>query len=316
VKAAERCVLIIGRHGQIATSLSEAQLAPGNSVVTIGRPEIDLCDRDSISRAIRAFRPRIVINAAAYTAVDRAEDEPELARAVNATGAEAVAIAAAEVGATIIHFSTDYVFDGTKRAPYLETDSVAPLGSYGRSKLEGEALVAAANPRHIILRTAWVFSPYGSNFAKTMLRLNQERPEIGVVDDQYGTPTYAPDLAEAICQLIAKLRGPTLPSEFFGTFHAVNAGETTWCGFARAIVEGAAHRGAPCAVVQPICTSDYPTKARRPAYSLLSTEKLALVYGLQLRSWEDALPDALDRLIGPTRDEATQYSERNFGQST
>ncbi|MFT3731267.1 MAG: dTDP-4-dehydrorhamnose reductase [Hyphomicrobium sp.] len=309
-------VLVIGRNGQVSRSLDEVLTAAGHAVTVIGRPEIDLCDQPKLARAIIAARPSIVINAAAYTAVDRAEDEPEIAAAVNAAGAETVARAAAEAGAAIIHFSTDYVFDGEKHFPYVETDPVSPTGAYGRSKLDGEKLVAAANPKHIILRTAWLFSPFGSNFAKTMLRLNQERPEIRVVDDQRGNPTYAPDLADGVRRIIDRLSAsPSLPGGF-GVFHAVNAGETSWCGFAQAIVDGAGRRGAPHAAVRPITTRDYPTKARRPAYSVLSTDKLAQIYGVRLRPWREALSDGLDRLVGPPlNSEVSQRLQKDLGQS-
>ncbi|MFA5955104.1 dTDP-4-dehydrorhamnose reductase [Hyphomicrobium sp.] len=308
-------VLIIGQNGQVSRSLYEVLSASGHHVVKIGRPDVDLCNRASVAQAIRATRPSIVVNAAAYTAVDRAEDEPEAAFATNATGAQAAAEAAAEAGAVIIHFSTDYVFDGTKRKPYVETDAVAPAGVYGKSKLAGERLVAAVNAKHIILRTAWVFSPFGSNFAKTILRLNQERPEINVVDDQHGNPTYAPDLAEVVRQIIGSLGASPSDPEIFGTFHAVNSGETTWHAFASAIIDGAAQRGGPRAAILPIATTEYPTKALRPAYSVLSTDKLADVYGIRFRPWSEALSDGLDRLIGPLRDETTQCLQQDVGQS-
>lgn len=301
-------VLVIGRDGQVARSLEEILSASGYHVVQIGRPEADLRNPALVSKAILAARPDFIVNAAAYTAVDHAEDEPETAFAINAAGAQAAAEAASNVSAPIIHFSTDYVFDGAKRAPYVETDTVSPLGVYGESKLAGESLVAEANPKHIILRTAWVFSPFGSNFVKTMLRLNRERPEINVVDDQHGSPTYAPDLAATVCRIIDRLHTFPPNPEHFGTFHATNGGKTSWYGFARAIVDGAAQRGAPHAIVHPIPTSDYPTKARRPAYSVLSNEKLSYVYDIKLRPWSDALSEALDRLFSVPHGEKTATS--------
>ena len=303
--ADNRTILVLGRNGQVARSLDATLTAHGYDVVKVGRPETDLDDPSTVSRAIHGVRPAYVINAAAYTAVDRAEDEPEAARAANAGGAQAASKAAAEVGAPIIHFSTDYVFNGRKRTPYLETDPVSPLGVYGQSKLAGETIVAEANARHVILRTAWVFSPFGNNFAKTMLRLNQERPSINVVNDQHGNPTYAPDLAETVRRIIDRLSEPSPHQDCFGLFHAVNANPTTWYGFAQAIINGAAQRGAPRASIHPIETKDYPTKAERPAYSVLSTEKLALVYGIRLRPWSDALSEALDLLVGLRHDEAS-----------
>lgn len=306
-------VLILGRNGQVARSLEELLSAGGHAVMKIGRPEVDLADPLAVSRAIHAARPAWVINAAAYTAVDRAEDEAQAAFAANAIGAQAAAQAAAEVGAPIIHFSTDYVFNGIKSTPYLETDPVNPLGVYGQSKLEGEHLVARTNPRHIILRTAWVFSPFGNNFAKTMLRLNQERPTINVVDDQHGNPTYAPDLASVVAQIITQLSQPSPHQKNFGVFHAVNSCATTWYGFAQAIIEGAAQRGMPQAIVNPIGTKDYPTKAERPKYSVLSTDKLSDVYGIRLRPWREALSEALDRLIGPRNEEPSLSLQQDLG---
>lgn len=310
-----RRTLIIGRNGQVSRSLVEVLTASGHDVVTIGRPEADLCDPASLSKAILAAKPDFVINAAAHTAVDRAEDEPEAAFAANATGARAAAEAANEVGAPIIHFSTDYVFDGAKRMPYVESDPASPLGVYGKSKLAGERLVAEVNPKHVILRTAWVFSPFGSNFAMTMLRLNREQREINVVNDQLGNPTYAPDLGEVVRQIIDRLCDPSPEPELFGIFHAVNAGETTWYGFASAIIDGGAQRGAPRAAVRPIPTNKYPTKARRPTYSVLSTDKLARIYGIRLRQWQEALSDGLDRLIEPCHGKTAQRQQQDFDQS-
>jgi dTDP-4-dehydrorhamnose reductase len=289
-------ILIIGGDGQVSTSLLQRLQASSSDVMQARRPAVDLLEPQTLIDVVSRFRPTIVVNAAAYTAVDKAEDEPDLAKAVNAAGAETVAKAAATAGAAIVHFSTDYVFDGRKETPCLETDPVAPIGVYGRTKLLGEQLVAAANPRHVILRTAWVFSPFGSNFVRTILRLLSERDELRIVNDQYGNPTYAPDLAiafEAIAQKLADTPEP----DCFGIFHAVNAGSTTWFDFARAINEAAARRGAPAKIVRPITTADYPTKARRPAYSVLSTDKLQRVYGIKLRRWQEALDDCVDRLF-------------------
>jgi dTDP-4-dehydrorhamnose reductase len=263
----------------------------------VGRPAIDLLEPRSLIDAISKFEPTIVVNAAAYTAVDKAEDEPDLAKAVNATGAEALAKATEMAGAAIIHFSTDYVFDGSKPTPYVETDSIAPLGIYGRTKALGEQLVVAANPRHVILRTAWIFSPFGSNFVKTILRLLTERDELRVVSDQYGNPTYAPDLADVVLRIAQRLF-VSPDSCCFGIFHAVNASPTTWFEFARAINAAATRHGSTKKIIHPISTKEYPTKARRPAYSVLATDKLQKAYGIGLRPWQDALDDCVDRLSG------------------
>jgi dTDP-4-dehydrorhamnose reductase len=314
VTADDGSILIIGRNGQVSRSLHQVLGASGHNIVKIGRPDVDLRDPQSLTHAILAARPKIVINAAAYTAVDRAEDESEEAFAVNAIAAGTAARAAADAGAAIIHFSTDYVFDGRKGTPYLETDPLAPIGVYGQTKLAGEERVAAANPKHIILRTAWVFSPFGSNFVKTMLRLNQVQPEIRVVDDQHGSPTFAPDLADLVATLISIVEEPSPDPRFFGTFHAVNHCDTTWFGFAHAIIEGAARRGASHAAVRPIATKDYPTRAQRPEYSVLSTQKLHDVYGIQLRPWREALSDCLDRLVGPLTGEAGKDLQHAAGK--
>lgn len=292
-------VVVIGRDGQVSHSLKDVLARAGHDVIQLGRPEFDLKAPAAMTEAIISARPDIVVNPAAYTAVDKAEDEPELAAAINADGAEAVAKAAAETGAPIVHFSTDYVFDGKKTSPYVESDATGPIGVYGATKLEGERRVASANPHHVILRTAWVCSPFGNNFVKTMLRLASQRPELGVVDDQHGSPTFAADLANVVGRLIPRLTGPVVPGEHFGIFHAVNAGETTWCGLAGAIMRGAEARGASHVPIKPITTAEYPTKARRPAYSLLSTEKLRTVHGIKLQPWESALSTCLDELIGP-----------------
>ncbi|RUO97852.1 dTDP-4-dehydrorhamnose reductase [Hyphomicrobium sp.] len=308
-------ILIIGRNGQLARALHDVFTASAQQFIALGRPEIDLSDPPTAKTAIIAARPAVVINAAAYTAVDRAEDDAEAAFAINEAGAKAAAEAAAEIGASIVHVSTDYVFDGKKDSPYVESDPTAPLGVYGSSKRAGELAVAAANPKHLILRTSWVFSPYGANFVKTMLRLNSERSELNVVDDQFGNPTSALDLARAIARMLPKLLDSSPDSQAFGIFHVVNAGTTTWRGFAEAIIGAAHRRGAPRANVRAIGTKDYPTRASRPGYSALATDKITGVFGIHLRPWPNALSECLDQLIGPTREDMIQPQEA-FGRST
>jgi dTDP-4-dehydrorhamnose reductase len=292
-------VVVIGREGQVARALARHLPSLGMHVSILARPEHDLVLPDTLVAAIIAARPDVVINAAAYTAVDTAEDEVELAYSINATAAGAVAAAAGSVGAPIIHFSTDYVFDGTKPTPYLEADAVHPLSVYGASKLAGERLVAAANPAHVILRTAWVCGPDGQNFLKTMLRLGAERARLRVVDDQHGAPTFAADLAVATGAIVAALARPkreiaaTAPE--YGVFHCVSSGSTTWCGFARAIMAGATARGfGAMAQVDAISTAEYPTKANRPAQARLATQKLAAAYGIQMPEWQASLAACLD----------------------
>ncbi len=293
--------LVIGRQGQVAMALARVLPVHGIGCTIVSRPVVDLTQPDTLERVIAETRPDVVINAAAYTAVDRAEDEPELAFLSNGQAPGVMAAAAALVGAAIIHISTDYVFDGASSVAYREGDPVGPLGIYGRSKLAGEVAVAAANPRHIILRTAWVCSPDGGNFVKTMLKLAAERPELKVVNDQTGVPTFAADIAEVIASMVRVLDSSACTADQFGIFHVASAGETTWCGFARAIMAGSQLRGGPHVPVRAISTADFPTKARRPAYSKLNTGKLAAVYKLSLPEWDQSLDQCLDALICPVR---------------
>jgi dTDP-4-dehydrorhamnose reductase len=289
---------VIGGQGQVARSLREA--AACDTDIVFGwarRPEVDLLRPASIAQALAEFRPDIVINPAAYTAVDKAESEPEQAFAVNRDGARAVAAAAASQGVPVIHLSTDYVFDGTKDIPYVEGDPVNPRSVYGRSKLEGELAVAAVNPQHIVLRTAWVYSPFGTNFARTMLRLAGERDQLRVVDDQLGCPTYAPDIALAAIAVAKKVIGEGWSPKFAGVTHLVGPDALTWYEFASDIVRGAALRGGRLVPISPIATSDYPTPAERPANSRLSTARLASVFDVRLPPLERSLADCLDRLL-------------------
>jgi dTDP-4-dehydrorhamnose reductase len=290
-------LVVTGRDGQVAASLLEAgQAHAGVEVVAIGRPELDLARPETIVDAIALAKPDVVVSAAAYTAVDLAEDEPDLAFAVNATGAGKVAEAAARLGVPVIHLSTDYVFDGSASRPYLETDATAPLGVYGASKLAGEQAVAAAGPRHLILRTAWVYSPFGKNFAKTMLRLAADRDEISVVADQWGNPTSALDIADAILHAAAMLHGDKSVSAF-GTYHVAGTGETNWSGFARHILDTSQASGGSWADVRDIATKDYPTKARRPANSRLSSAKFAAVFGWSAPEWRESTERVVRRIL-------------------
>jgi len=290
-------ILVLGGTGQVATALQARLPLDGHEVKAVGRADVDISDPAAARAAVLDYAPDVVVNAAAYTAVDRAEGDEAAARALNAEGPAAAAAAAAGIGAAFIHFSTDYVFDGSKGQPYDETDPPRPLGVYGRTKLDGERAVAAANPRHIILRTAWVCSPTGSNFVKTMLRLAGEREFLGVVDDQHGRPTFARDLADAVAVIVDRLPGDAT-SDGWGVFHAASQGETTWCGFARAIMDGSRARGGPAAEIRPITTSEFPTPARRPADSRLSTERLASAYGVRLPQWRTSLDVCLDEIYG------------------
>lgn len=291
-------LLVTGWQGQVARSLVEvAATRPEVTALAIGRPALDLCVHPSILRTLADNAPDVVINTAAYTAVDKAESDAEAAFALNRDGAGLLASAAAARGIPIIHISTDYVFDGAKPTPYVESDAPAPLNVYGRSKLAGEEAVAAANPRHVILRTAWVHSPFGANFVKTMLRLAASRPRIEVVDDQHGTPTYAPHLAAVIIDVAHALVRGGEGAVASGIYHATAAGGTTWCGLAREIFACSADLGGPKAEVAPIPTSGYPTPARRPARSLLDSSKLARTFGCRLPDWERGVRACVERLL-------------------
>lgn len=299
-------IFITGAEGQVARSLREAlgaEAAMAEPTLVVGhaaRPQLDLARPETIAPIIKAFAPDLVINPAAYTAVDKAETEPDLAFAVNRDGAGAVAAAAAAVGAPIIHLSTDYVFDGAKAGPYVESDPVAPQGVYGRSKLEGELAVAAANSRHIILRTAWVYAPFGANFVRTMLRLAAERDVLRVVDDQVGCPTYAPDIAAAILAIAARIATKQgWLQDYAGVTHLAGPDALSWCGFARAVVAGGAERGGRATPVEAISTAEFPTPAKRPANSQLATGRLAETFDIRLPALEASLARCLDRLLGP-----------------
>lgn len=294
--------LVLGSSGQVASAIARRFASVGRTTTVLGRSDLDLSNPVAAREAVLKLAPDIIINAAAYTAVDRAETDVDAAFALNATGPEAAAAAAAEIGAPFVHFSTDYVFDGTKASPYVETDTPRPLGVYGRSKLEGELAVAAANPRHVVLRTSWVCGPTGTNFLRTMLRLAGEREELGVVDDQRGSPTFASDLAEGVMTIVDRL-GEHPPETPWGVFHLTGAGDTTWCGFARAIMAGSASRGGPSARVNPITTADYPTPVTRPADSRLDCARIEAVYGIKPRLWTEALDRALDEIHGAKKEQ-------------
>jgi dTDP-4-dehydrorhamnose reductase len=291
-------LFVIGAEGQVARSLREAATSDKNIVFGNGvRPDVDLLRPRSIESAIAVFRPDVVVNPAAYTAVDRAETEPEKAYALNRDGARGVAKAAASLEIPVIHLSTDYVFDGKNDRAYTEQDAVAPQGVYGRSKLAGELAVAEANPKHLILRTSWVYAPFGNNFVRTILRLAGERDRLRVVDDQLGCPTYAPDIADTIIAIATKMTGSGWNARFGGVTHLAGPDSLTWCAFAREIVQGSADRGGRSVPVDPISTSDYPTPAVRPANSRLSTARLQSIFDLRLPSMKHSLANCLDRLL-------------------
>lgn len=294
-------LFVVGAEGQVARSLREA--AAGHADIVFGhgaRPDLDLARPETIERALADFMPDIVVNPAAYTAVDKAEVEIAAAFEINRDGAGFVAEAAARRGVPVIHLSTDYVFDGRKASPYVESDAVGPQSVYGQSKLEGERAVAAVNPRHVILRTAWVYSPFGSNFVRTMLRLAGERDRLRVVDDQVGCPTYAPDIAEAILRIARHLSDSEWDPAYAGVCHLAGPDAVSWCQFARKIFQMQSERGGRAIAVDSISTSDYPTPAARPANSRLSTARLESVFDTRLPPLNQSLAACLDRILsGP-----------------
>jgi dTDP-4-dehydrorhamnose reductase len=290
-----RPVLVAGKSGQLARCLVETAAQRRIQLVAMGRPELDLEDAKSVEQAVRAIEPSAMVNAAAYTAVDRAESEPERAFAINRDGAKRFAVEAQRLSVPLIQISTDYVFDGQKSSPYKENDVAAPLGVYGRSKLEGEVAIRDVCPAALILRTAWLYSPYGHNFVKAMLRLAETREYVRVVDDQWGSPTAANDLADAILDVLGQLGQECLRSRA-GIYHLAAQGNTTWHGFASAIFAGWAARGRPMPKLVAIRTTDYPLAARRPVNSRLDCGKIEHQFGIRLPPWQQSLHTCLDRL--------------------
>lgn len=294
-------MLVIGRRGQLAGALARTAPGAGLSVTCLGRPVIDLAAPETIAEALDRTAPGVVVNAAAYTAVDRAEMEPERARAVNAWAPGIVAMWCRECGVPLIHVSTDYVFDGIGRVPYREDDPTGPLGVYGETKLAGEIVVRDGLERHVILRTAWLHSADGANFVTTMLRLARERRVLRVVDDQHGAPTYVDDLAAAIVRLAGMILdgGPGWSSSregVWGTYHLTNRGSASRYEFARAIFDIASRSGAARPTVVPIASAEHGASARRPAWSVLDTGLAERRLGLVLPHWRDGLERCLDRV--------------------
>jgi dTDP-4-dehydrorhamnose reductase len=289
-------MVVTGRHGQLVQSILERGPDDGRfDVIALGRPELDLLVPDSIEAVIRNARPDVLVSAAAYTTVDRAESEEAAATVINGVAAGKIATAAAWLNVPVIHISTDYVFDGRKSEAYVETDPVAPLGAYGRSKLVGEYAVAEATSNHVILRTAWVHSPFGENFLKTMLRLAESRDSLNVVDDQIGNPTSALDIADGILKVAANLLSSDAP-ELRGIFHMTGSGEASWADFATAIFAESAQQAGPTAQVGRIPASLYPTPVKRPANSRLDCSKLAALHGVYLPDWRQSMAETVARL--------------------
>lgn len=290
-------ILIAGASGQLAVALVDAAGSRGIAVRAVERPDLDFDRLESLGAVFADTAPRLVVNAAAYTAVDAAEDDVAAAMRGNRDGPAELARLCEAAAIPLIHISTDYVFDGAKGAPYVETDRTSPQGVYGVSKLAGEQAVAAACSRAIILRTSWLYSPIGKNFVRTMLAAGERNPTLRVVADQRGCPTSAPDLAVAILGIVERLAEGGWQDRYAGIFHAAGNGETTWHGLATATFEAAAHHGVKSPVVDPVATDQWPTKAKRPADLRLDCTKLETVFGLRLPPWRDGLARTVDTIF-------------------
>lgn len=289
-------IAVTGKKGQIVSALLERGLQGGVDIVALGRPELDLAEGETIHATLTKLKPDVVVSAAAYTAVDRAETEPALAFSLNADGPRIIAQVANELGVPIVHLSTDYVFAGDKDGLYVETDGTGPVSTYGLSKLAGEKGVAVANPNHAILRTAWIYSPFGANFLRTMLRLAESRDEVRVVADQFGSPTSALDVADAIISISKRICEDSDP-KLRGVFHLTGSGEATWADFAEVIFAELEQKAGKVVKVDRITTLDYPTPAKRPANARLSNDKLREAFGIVLPDWRLSTKVVLDRLI-------------------
>ena len=290
-------LLVTGTQGQVVTALRERGPALGADIVALGRPDLDLADPDGVARALDSVACDAIVNAAAYTAVDKAESEEDLATRINGAGAGAVAAVAARRALPLIHLSTDYVFDGAGDRPYREDDPVGPVGAYGRSKLAGEKAVLIADPRATILRTAWVYAPFGANFVRTMLRLGETRAEVSVVADQLGAPTSALDIADAVVAVVRRRLDAPNDAALSGVFRLTGSGEATWADFAEEIFAEATRHGRSPVAVRRISTVEYPTPAKRPANSRLALDKLARVYGVRPPDWRVSIRACVARLL-------------------
>jgi dTDP-4-dehydrorhamnose reductase len=286
-------ILLVGKIGQVGWELRRT-LAPMARVTCVDYPEIDLTADDSIRRWVRDTRPNIVINAAAYTAVDKAESEPDKAMKINGVAPGILAEEAKKLGALLVHYSTDYVFDGAKTEPYVETDAPNPLGAYGRTKLAGDEAVRAVGGAHLIFRLCWVYGARGQNFMLTMMRLAREREKLRVVGDQVGCPTWSRMIAEATAQALKQAVAAGNWDGFTGTYHLASSGVTSWHGFAKAIIALTPAEGKKCSMVEAITTAEYPTPTKRPAYSVLNCDKLQRAFGLRLPHWEESLKQVLE----------------------
>jgi len=286
-------ILVIGKIGQVGWELRRT-LAPLGRVVCVDYPEIDLTDGGSIRKWVTDTTPSVIVNAAAYTAVDKAETEPDRCQQINGVAPGILAEEARKGGALLVHYSTDYVFDGTKTTPYVEEDRPNPLGAYGKSKLAGDQAVQQVDGDHLILRLCWVYGARGQNFMLTMMRLAREREKLRVVQDQFGCPTWSRMIAETTALALKQALSRPDWSEFKGVYHLAASGQASWHRFAEAIIDLMPETGKKCTAIEPIATSEYPLPARRPAYSVLSCEKLKRTFGLALPDWESSLRQVLE----------------------
>lgn len=287
-------ILVTGKNGQVGWELQHT-LAPLGQIIALNAEDMDLCDVDAIRNKVREVAPDIIVNPAAHTAVDKAETEPDLAMAINGTAVGVLAEEAKKLNALLIHYSTDYVFDGTKTSPYVESDKPNPQSVYGKTKLAGEQTIQAIGGKHVILRTSWVYGVHGGNFVKTILRLAKERSELRIVADQYGAPTWARLLAESTAQIIGRYS-----EDKSGLYHLTPNGRTNWHQFAEEIVRLARQYDDALKdkslTIQPIATHEYPVPAKRPANSSLSTEKVCRTFGIELPRWEEGLAECIRQL--------------------
>jgi dTDP-4-dehydrorhamnose reductase len=287
-------ILLLGKNGQVGWELQRT-LAPLAQVTAVDYPEINFTDTAGLRALIAGNKPSVVVNAAAYTAVDKAESEPELCRQINAVAPGVLAQAAKKAGALMVHYSTDYIFDGTKTSPYVETDAPNPLGAYGRSKLEGDQALKASGVDHLIFRLCWVYGARGQNFMLTMQRLAREREKLRVVGDQFGCPTWSRMIAAATALVLRQVLAGADRSAFNGEYHLAAGGQTNWHEFAARIIELMPETERKCRAVEKITTPEYPLPARRPAYSVLDCGKLRKTFGLQLPDWQVSLRQVLDK---------------------
>ena len=287
-------ILLIGKNGQVGWELRRT-LAPLAEVVAVDYPEVNFTDSPALRQLVAKINPSVVVNAAAYTAVDKAETETELCRQINAVAPGVLAAEAKKLGALMVHYSTDYIFDGTKTSSYVETDAPNPLGAYGRTKLEGDQAVKASGANHLIFRLCWVYGARGQNFMLTMQRLAREREKLRVVGDQFGCPTWSRMIAEATALALQRILAGPDASKFNGEYHLAAGGQADWHEFASRIVELMPEVERKCRAVEKITTAEYPTPARRPAYSVLDCGKLQKTFGLRLPDWETSLRQVLDK---------------------